>query len=76
MPPRPPAARSPKPATAAAGTRALVPDSYLRKDEPDDPLEWELEQKWILNLSMHFRDKSEREKFFVTTPRPPTAGAA
>jgi hypothetical protein len=26
----------------------------------------ELEQKWILNLSMHFRDKSRREKFFVT----------
>ncbi|KAH6659716.1 hypothetical protein BKA67DRAFT_25715 [Truncatella angustata] len=26
----------------------------------------ELESKWILNLSMHFRDKSKREKFFVT----------
>lgn len=26
----------------------------------------ELERKWILNLSMHFRDKSRREKFFVT----------
>ncbi|KAK5628366.1 hypothetical protein RRF57_004081 [Xylaria bambusicola] len=26
----------------------------------------ELEHKWILNLSMHFRDKSKREKFFVT----------
>lgn len=26
----------------------------------------ELERKWILNLSMHFRDKSKREKFFVT----------
>ncbi|KAI1491360.1 hypothetical protein F5X96DRAFT_479394 [Biscogniauxia mediterranea] len=26
----------------------------------------ELEKKWILNLSMHFRDKSKREKFFVT----------
>lgn len=26
----------------------------------------ELEHKWILNLSMHFRDKSRREKFFVT----------
>jgi serine/threonine protein kinase len=29
-------------------------------------LESELERKWILNLSMHFRDKSRREKFFVT----------
>jgi hypothetical protein len=26
----------------------------------------ELEKMWILNLSMHFRDKSKREKFFVT----------
>ncbi|PKS08916.1 hypothetical protein jhhlp_003529 [Lomentospora prolificans] len=26
----------------------------------------ELETTWILNLSMHFRDKSNREKFFVT----------
>lgn len=26
----------------------------------------ELERSWILNLSMHFRDKSKREKFFVT----------
>lgn len=29
-------------------------------------IESELERKWILNLSMHFRDKSKREKFFVT----------
>ncbi|GAB7364824.1 hypothetical protein MBLNU230_g5618t1 [Neophaeotheca triangularis] len=26
----------------------------------------EYENRWILNLSMHFRDKSNREKFFVT----------
>ncbi|MCJ1313109.1 hypothetical protein MMC25_006786 [Agyrium rufum] len=26
----------------------------------------ELESRWILNLSMHFRDNSPREKFFVT----------
>ncbi|PHH68551.1 hypothetical protein CDD80_7436 [Ophiocordyceps camponoti-rufipedis] len=26
----------------------------------------ELESTWILNLSMHFRDRSRREKFFVT----------
>ena len=26
----------------------------------------ELEKRWILNLSMHFRDRSDREKFFVT----------
>jgi hypothetical protein len=26
----------------------------------------ELETRWILNLSMHFKDSSKREKFFVT----------
>lgn len=34
--------------------------------------EVEMDWRWILNLSMHFRDQSEREKFFVTyaeTPR-------
>ncbi|KAI1351378.1 hypothetical protein F5Y01DRAFT_124587 [Xylaria sp. FL0043] len=32
----------------------------------DTMIREELEHKWILNLSMHFRDKSRREKFFVT----------
>jgi serine/threonine protein kinase len=32
----------------------------------DAMVEAELEWKWILNLSMHFRDHSDREKFFVT----------
>ena len=32
----------------------------------DALIDGELERKWILNLSMHFRDKSKREKFFVT----------
>lgn len=31
----------------------------------------ELDTKWILNLSMHFRDKSDREKFFVTYAESP-----
>lgn len=35
-------------------------------------LEMELERRWILNLSMHFRDRSEREKFFVTYAETPT----
>ncbi|KAI5788358.1 kinase-like domain-containing protein, partial [Geopyxis carbonaria] len=29
-------------------------------------IEEEMEWRWILNLSMHFRDESNREKFFVT----------
>ena len=32
----------------------------------DAMIQEELERIWILNLSMHFRDKSKREKFFVT----------
>ncbi|KAK3683056.1 hypothetical protein LTR37_020594, partial [Vermiconidia calcicola] len=39
-------------------------------DEDDDldhgSLQDEYDRCWILNLSMHFRDKSNREKFFVT----------
>ncbi|CAG7959897.1 unnamed protein product [Penicillium olsonii] len=42
----------------------------VSKEDPID-LEMELEQRWILNLSMHFRDRSEREKFFVTYAETP-----
>ncbi|KAI7537709.1 kinase-like protein [Hortaea werneckii] len=35
-------------------------------------LEAEYEQRWLLNLSMHFRDKSNREKFFVTYAETPS----
>jgi serine/threonine protein kinase len=31
----------------------------------------ELESKWILNLSMHFKDRSDREKFFLTYAEQP-----
>lgn len=31
-----------------------------------DTIEMDLDNRWILNLSMHFRDRSEREKFFIT----------
>ncbi|KAJ5729407.1 uncharacterized protein N7483_003915 [Penicillium malachiteum] len=41
------------------------------KDPLPDTLEMELEHRWILNLSMHFRDRSEREKFFVTYAETP-----
>lgn len=34
-------------------------------------LEEELEKRWILNVSMHFRDRSDREKFFVTFAETP-----
>ncbi|MCJ1285293.1 hypothetical protein MMC26_004633 [Xylographa opegraphella] len=41
-------------------------------DDIDEQIKAELEEKWILNLSMHFRDKSPREKFFVTYAETPT----
>ncbi|KAI8938358.1 hypothetical protein NX059_004253 [Plenodomus lindquistii] len=37
----------------------------------DIRLQEELEAKWILNLSMHFRDMSDREKFFITYAEEP-----
>lgn len=42
-------------------------DSYIDKTS----LQEEHDQRWILNLSMHFRDKSNREKFFVTYAEKP-----
>ncbi|KAH7030941.1 uncharacterized protein B0I36DRAFT_362732 [Microdochium trichocladiopsis] len=47
-------------APSTADARSVTSSVY------DDRLKHELETKWILNLSMHFRDKSKREKFFVT----------
>ncbi|KAF7586139.1 hypothetical protein BBP40_009410 [Aspergillus hancockii] len=41
------------------------------EERPEDIIEMELEKRWILNLSMHFRDRSEREKFFVTYAETP-----
>lgn len=44
------------------------------EDETKDQatLQAEYSRNWILNLSMSFRDKSEREKFFVTYAETPT----
>lgn len=33
---------------------------------PDETIEKEIGRRWILNLSLHFRDRSYKEKFFVT----------
>ncbi|OAL03244.1 hypothetical protein IQ06DRAFT_323997 [Phaeosphaeriaceae sp. SRC1lsM3a] len=41
-------------------------------DVDDLRLQEELEARWILNLSMHFRDMSDREKFFLTFAEEPT----
>lgn len=53
---------------------AIDEDGDKHEDDGDDDDEEideaairdEYERRWILNLSMHFRDKSNREKFFVT----------
>lgn len=44
-----------------------LPDTTnMPREEFDALIQNELENVWILNLSMHFRDRSKREKFFVT----------
>lgn len=58
-----------------------IPDSYDNGPDTNthadglavdrQALQEDFEQRWILNLSMHFRDKSNREKFFVTYAETP-----
>jgi Protein tyrosine and serine/threonine kinase len=57
------ASRRSSPPTPCHTMLQSVPCDDLTKEAQ---LESELESKWILNLSMHFRDRSDREKFFVT----------
>ena len=52
-------------------------DADIFDDEDDrqtdlSVIEDEYDSRWILNLSMHFRDRSNREKFFVTYAETPT----
>ncbi|QSZ33535.1 hypothetical protein DSL72_005103 [Monilinia vaccinii-corymbosi] len=49
-----------------------IEEQSISTDTFDEIILEELEKKWILNLSMHFRDKSKREKFFVTYAETPT----
>ncbi|KAI4603159.1 hypothetical protein KJ359_005951 [Pestalotiopsis sp. 9143b] len=56
----PSTAQFPSREPSAADARSVTTSAY------DTQIRDELENKWILNLSMHFRDKSRREKFFVT----------
>ena len=51
----------------------IPPPNQPPEGEPnEEEIEQELEDRWILNLSMHFRDRSPREKFFVTYAETPT----
>ncbi|KAH0536137.1 hypothetical protein FGG08_006959 [Glutinoglossum americanum] len=58
----------PAPLSTADGfSEALFSDGTAEAMAVEAELEW----KWILNLSMHFRDHSDREKFFVTYAETP-----
>ena len=67
---RPAPPPSPPPDLLPDNARAMSEASL--DDDVDEQIKAELEEKWILNLSMHFRDKSPREKFFVTYAETPT----
>ncbi|KAF7534969.1 hypothetical protein G7054_g5771 [Neopestalotiopsis clavispora] len=56
----PSTAQFPSREPSAADAQSVTTSAY------DTQIRDELESKWILNLSMHFRDRSRREKFFVT----------
>lgn len=50
-----------------AETADTISDAHSISDsEYEAQIRGELEKRWILNLSMHFKDQSRREKFFVT----------
>ncbi|KAL8923121.1 MAG: hypothetical protein Q9208_004805 [Pyrenodesmia sp. 3 TL-2023] len=69
LPPPPPPPPQPPPSDPipASMAESEPPRSEASFDNNfDDEIKDELEKKWILNLSMHFRDHSPREKFFLT----------
>ena len=67
-PPPPPLPHPPPeyPESQQEGDPTYSEASYDDEDAFNEELMEELKKKWILNLSMHFRDKSPREKFFLT----------
>lgn len=69
LPPPPPP--PPLPLDADTDAEEPAPSEGYPDDEMDEEIREELEKKWILNLSMHFRDQSPREKFFLTYAETP-----
>lgn len=61
--------RPPRPPSTTSSDESHYGDRPVLDDKAD--LRAELDSRWILNLSMHFRDKSDREKFFVTYAQTP-----
>lgn len=68
-PPPPPPQPPPKDPDAEQDDSPVSESSY--DDAIDEEIMEELKKKWILNLSMHFRDESPREKFFLTYAETP-----
>lgn len=69
VPTQPPQAVPPpvlKPGVTFIPGTELPDTTHMSREEFDALIQQELENVWILNLSMHFRDRSKREKFFVT----------
>ncbi len=69
VPPPPPP--PPQPPPNLQEDDAPMSDAASYDDAIDEELAEELKKKWILNLSMHFRDKTPREKFFLTYAETP-----
>lgn len=70
-PPPPPPPPPPLPLDTNSDANEPAPSEEYSDDEIDEEIREELEKKWILNLSMHFRDQSPREKFFLTYAETP-----
>lgn len=68
---RPPPPPPPPPPDLETHTNEPAPSDTSGDDNMDEEIKEELEKKWILNLSMHFRDQSPREKFFLTYAETP-----
>ena len=66
-PPPPPPPSDPQ----ISADESAPSEASLEDNEMDEEIKEELEKKWILNLSMHFRDHSPREKFFLTYAETP-----
>ena len=71
IPPPPPPHPPPQDPDSHPDGDIAMSEGSLDDDALDEELMEELKKKWILNLSMHFRDKSPREKFFLTYAETP-----
>lgn len=69
-PPPPPPPQPPPRVLESQDDEAAISEASC-DDGIDEDIREELEKKWILNLSMHFRDKTPREKFFLTYAETP-----